>query len=170
MKYARFWLWPLALLVTAALQSTAVHYLSIGWVKPDVILVIVVLVGLLYGPVQGATAGLFAGLLEDLFTGRLIGLFGLTRMLAGYLAGLVERRVYKEPFMVPMATSFVATVVSETLVYVILRFFSLAPGYGGSLIHVIGPAAIYNAVAAPILYRPLRRLKKETDKGTAARV
>ncbi len=166
MKYARYWLWPLAILATALLQSTVVPYLAIGWAKPDVILVIVVLVGLLYGPAQGALGGLCAGLLEDLFSGRFIGLFGLTRMLAGYLAGLVERRVYKEPFMVPMATSFVATVVCETLTYVILRLFGLAPGFGRSLIHVIGPAAVYNAIAAPILYRPLRRLKKETDKGT----
>ncbi len=169
MKHARFWVLPLALLVAVVLQSTVIPYFAIDWVKPDITLVLIVLVGLLYGPVQGAAGGLFGGLLEDLFTGRFIGLFGLTRMLAGYLAGLVERRVYKEPFLVPMATSFVATVVSETLLFLILKLFGAAPGFGRSFVHIIGPAAIYNAIVAPVLYRPLRRLKTETDKGTAAR-
>jgi len=168
-KRARFWALPLAIVAAVVLQSTVIPDIAIDWIKPDLILVITVLVGLLHGPIGGAAAGLFGGLLEDLFAGRFIGLFGLTRMLAGYLAGLVETRVYREPFLVPMATSFVATLVSETSLFLILKAFGAAPGFGRAFLHVIGPAAVYNAVVAPLLYRPLRRLKIEKERETGAR-
>lgn len=169
MKPSRWWVLPLALLVSFLLQLTVIPFLAIRWVKPDLILVVTVLVGLLYGPKYGAVTGVFGGLLEDLFIGHFIGLFGLTRMLAGFLAGLVETRVYREPFLVPMTTSFAATLVSETILGLLLKAFGANPSLGLTFTNIVLPAAIYNAAIAPIVYRPLRRLKKETEDQATAR-
>ncbi|HEY3314394.1 MAG TPA: rod shape-determining protein MreD [Bacillota bacterium] len=170
MRVSRWWAFPAALIGAFLLQLTVVPFVAVHWVKPDLILVVAILGGLLYGPNYGAVAGLFGGLLEDLFIGHYIGLFGLTRMLAGFLAGLVETRVYREPFLVPMATSFAATLVGETILGLLLKAFGANPSLGKTFTNVILPAAVYNAIIAPIVYRPLRRLKKETESGMATKL
>lgn len=58
----------------------------------DLALVAVVAVGLRYGRVAGLASGAIAGLLQDALGGGILGLSGLGKSIAGYLAGVAATR------------------------------------------------------------------------------
>jgi rod shape-determining protein MreD len=76
-------------LVLAAVLIQGVLPRSPRGAPGDFVLVAVVAVGLLHGRVAGLLAGTAAGLLQDVMGGGMMGLSGLGKCAAGYLAGVV---------------------------------------------------------------------------------
>lgn len=78
--------------VLLILQSTAFSYIAIYGIKPDFLLILVILNGFLRGTREGAFLGFLAGVIQDMTYGGYFGLNALTKMAAGYLAGLGDRK------------------------------------------------------------------------------
>ena len=78
----------MAALVLAAVLLQGAIARSGGSAPGDLVLVAVVAVGLLHGRVAGLVTGTVAGLLQDALGGGTIGLSGLGKCIAGYLAGV----------------------------------------------------------------------------------
>ena len=76
-----------ALVVGAVLVQGALSRSGAGALG-DLVLVAVVAVGLLHGRVAGLLTGAAAGLLQDALGGGMLGLSGLGKCVAGYLAGV----------------------------------------------------------------------------------
>jgi len=110
------------LLIAFLLRATATPALSIDGVTPDLVLVVVVMAALRQGAWRGALYGLVGGLLEDIATGRMIGMHGLGLMLGGAAAGLLRRRLYPDPWFVPMLGVLIAVVVQEIVVFTTFAF------------------------------------------------
>jgi len=105
------------------LRATALAPLAIGGITPDLVLAVVVMTALRQGATRGAMFGLLGGLLEDLATGRLLGMHALALMIGGAAAGLLRRRLYPDPWFVPMLGVLIALGVQEV---VVLASFALA--------------------------------------------
>ena len=90
----------LAAIILAAvlLQVTFFSYLSIFGTSPDVVVVVVAVIGLLGGAVIGAVCGFAAGLLLDITLLETLGVSSLVLLSAGYLAGR-----YRESFEIDSA-------------------------------------------------------------------
>ncbi len=69
------------------LQSLVVPLMEIGLSKPDLVLVVVLLIGKRFRSVQGSTAGFILGLFQDSLTGMPIGITAFPKAIAGYAAG-----------------------------------------------------------------------------------
>ncbi len=82
----------LFLLVIPA-QASLLNPLSLFSIRPDLILVILYVIGLLTGPAEGALAGMGLGLVQDISSAGLIGLSGVTRGLFGLGAGFLGQQV-----------------------------------------------------------------------------
>jgi rod shape-determining protein MreD len=95
---------------------------------PDLLLLIALAVGLRHGLASGAAAGAAAGYLRDLISGGPLGLFALSYLAVGALAGAASAVVDLQERSVPAAAALVGT-------------FALAL-FGGALISVTGVAAI----------------------------
>jgi rod shape-determining protein MreD len=78
----------MAALVVAAVLLQGAFSRSGGGVPGDLVLVAVVAVGLLHGRLAGLLTGTAAGLLQDALGGGMLGLSGLGKCVAGYLAGV----------------------------------------------------------------------------------
>ena len=133
------------------LQNTVFNVLAVAGGKPDFILIFVVFFDIFRGPMQGGLLGVGLGLLEDLMIGRFIGLNAMCKGIIGYAAGTVEKRLYKNNFLVPMASLVVATLV-HTLLY---WFFSCLVGSFIALdkmLWIAIPDSAYNMCFAPIIY------------------
>lgn len=119
---------------------------------PDVLLVGALLVGLLRGPLPGASAGIVLGMSGDIIAGRLMGLGGLTLALAGLIAGLASRRVFRENLLIIGVTSLVLS-IGATLAYGI---GARALGVGFGLVRAVWavglPVGLYSAFLVPVLY------------------
>lgn len=144
--------------VSIILQSTLFHFLQIGGVKPDLILIIVVLSAVLKGRRTGAVIGFLYGLLEDLLVGKYIGLQALTKMLTGYIVGLLERKIFPDNVLVPVVVGVAGTVIHNILLVVSLflagsfNLFTLT-NFGSYLL----ATTLYNLCVSILIYGPLYR-------------
>lgn len=70
------------------IQGLVVPYIAIGSVwKPDLVVIIVLLIGKRFGSVAGSTTGFILGLVQDSLTTMPIGITALPKVMAGYSAG-----------------------------------------------------------------------------------
>ena len=133
------------------LQSTLFHYLKIAGVKPDLLLVIVILYSILKGEKHGARLGFVFGLLEDLLVGRYIGLQALTKMTVGYTIGLLERKVYQDNIIIPAGAAFAGTVLHGILCFIILFLTGSYTLNSINFLPLTAAAAFYNVLIALII-------------------
>ncbi len=69
-------------------QGLVVPYIALAGVwKPDVVLVIILLIGRRFGSVAGSSTGFILGLLQDSLTAMPIGITALPKVLGGYASG-----------------------------------------------------------------------------------
>ena len=143
------------------LQATVLAELNLFGLglKPDFVLITVISYGLLKGPFYGAGLGLAAGLAADLFTGGVLGIGALSRMVAGFLAGLLEKTIFKDNLLVPALSLLAGTVVAEGI---FLLIHSALAWHFGSILFLIPrllAISLLNALVAPIVYRQFYRLE-----------
>lgn len=149
-------------LISLILQSTLFTHLKIAGVKPDLVLIFVVLYAFLNGPREGAVIGLTGGLVQDLLFGQYIGLNAVTKLFIGFVFGYLERKIYKENLLIPMLVVFSGTIASEALLYFFrLSVISMA-GVSGPIEKTILVMAIYNSFLTLFIYR---KFYKSSQRG-----
>ncbi len=142
------------------IQSTILNRVSLLGARPDLVLMLTILLALLRGSRLGAGIGFGAGLLQDILSGQFIGANALTKMATGYLIGLAEENFFKENPVIPMLTMAIGTLGNEILFWILLRMFGRPLPFLLTSIRLIIPTVILNSVLAPFLFS---RLKKMND-------
>ncbi|MBU2492564.1 MAG: rod shape-determining protein MreD [Bacteroidetes bacterium] len=146
----------------AILQLTVVPLISIDFIVPDLILILLVFFTLRNGQIYGSILGFLLGLLFDLVSGGLIGAAMFSKTLAGFLAGYffsekrVETNLDSTMFIVIIfICAFVDSLFysllasSETDITIINLFFEFG----------ILPAFYTAAVSLPIIvFKPSNRI------------
>lgn len=145
------WLWGLLLLLLASWLQLG-GFNSLLPFRMDFLLLVVVAFGVLNGPKQGLVFGLFAGALQAGLSGSL--LFLLTKAVVGFLAGKLDRFLYRHQGLVVMTLVAVGTLLHETLLAIFLLPWFPVTHVG----HFLGPLVLMNALVAPLLYFPARPL------------
>jgi rod shape-determining protein MreD len=138
--------------------------------KPNVLLIIAALYGIMHGPSAGALAGFTGGLLCDLLSGVYVGLGLLSKALVGFFAGLVQRAIFVENIILPMAAIFVATGISELVYVVFLFLLGETVPLKLLVLNIILPTAIYNALLTPFVYAAVRRFMVPKQDTPAVRI
>lgn len=138
--------------VALVLQATVFDFVSILGVKPDLVLLVVIFYGFIHGQREGAYLGFLGGLMTDFLTGHYIGLNALSKMAAGYLAGMGQTKLYKENIFIATIVSLAGTVVGQTIYYLLLLVTGIKVSLYNGFFHVILPVALYNGLLTPLLY------------------
>jgi rod shape-determining protein MreD len=81
-----------AIALALALQTTLGRALVAGTAAVDLVLVAVVYVALTSGPGAGMLAGSAAGLIQDALSSGVLGIGGLAKCIAGFLAGSIGQQ------------------------------------------------------------------------------
>ncbi len=84
---ARYLRYTFITILLVVLQVTIVPFIAIEGVRPDLLLIYVVIISLREGQIPGTIAGFAVGLISDLAVGEFIGLGALTKTGAGFIAG-----------------------------------------------------------------------------------
>ncbi len=160
-----------ALMVGAVvLQSTVFNWITLGGVKPDLALVILVYAAVRRGSLLGETAGFASGLVEDALSLSPLGFHALSRTVVGFLYGLTAGSIFVDPLFMPVLLVVVATLLKGFLSALTAVLFSVeGPGFAvfaGPLWIEIG----YNALLAPFVFAALNLLKliRPREKGVAS--
>src|SRR5690606_7340914 len=102
----------LPLIAAACLfQATAAARIKIYGVKPDLVLLLVVIGTLVYGGRSGLVWAFFGGLGLDIFSGGPMGSSSLALMAAALVAGFGHRTLSRFNVLVPLVAMVAGTVV-----------------------------------------------------------
>ncbi|ABB14120.1 MULTISPECIES: rod shape-determining protein MreD [Carboxydothermus] len=134
------------------IAQTVFSRLAVNGVKPDLILILTVILSFLYGPPRGAFFGMQGGLIEDLFTGHFIGLNTLVKMVTGFLAGVLEGKIYPENWWFPGVIVFVLTFVKDFLYVAFLNLLGINIALTEAFGRIMPVEALYNFFLTPVFY------------------
>ncbi|MCL6635488.1 MAG: rod shape-determining protein MreD [Peptococcaceae bacterium] len=148
----RFSVFVLLMAGALFLQTTVLDFISVYGVKPDLVMLLVIFNGFLLGTREGAFLGFVAGILEDLFAGSYIGLNAISKMTAGYLAGVFGAGFYKENTVIASAVTFLSTAAALALNYLLVLFMHIYVPPFYALLRVVLPVAAYTALLTPLVY------------------
>jgi len=139
------------ILISLVIQShSSLDVIRIFGVKPDLVFIIVVYSGYSFGPISGQVTGFVSGLFHDSVSNSPYGFLALPKLTVGFIVGLIGRAVLKDNFPTIMILMLVATLVKGIITLLLSYIF--AQGMISSIVNVIIPESLYNAILAPPLF------------------
>lgn len=146
-------LWALGILGLLLLfQSTLLSYLVVAGVKPDLLLVVFVILAAQNGSFPSQIVGFILGLAIDMVTTAPLGFHAFEFSLAGYLFGLGSGKVYFDPLVMPAFLGFLATLYSVLASFALNTVFAL--GSPASAFFHVGVLfqLVLNLLLAPLVF------------------
>lgn len=156
-------LFAVIILVTLLLQVGVAGEVSVGSVKPDILLTATICWALFEDPRQGALFGFWGGLLEDVFTTAVLGVGAFAKTLIGYFSGELKQRVVSKSVVWPMLIVFAGTLLHELIKFASWTMVGLEqrpPLNAG----VVFGLALYNAVLTLAVYPLLGRFAGREER------
>lgn len=110
----RYILPAIVILIAAGIQGNMPGWLNIFGAKPDLVLIVLISYSLSADPDFGAILGFIAGLVQESTVGGGSS-FIVTRTITGFLAGLINARLFGENPIVPVVSAAGLTFVCEAM-------------------------------------------------------
>ncbi|MFQ6014921.1 MAG: rod shape-determining protein MreD [Anaerolineae bacterium] len=143
-------------------QSTAMPYLSLAGVKPDLMLLVVISWSLIRGAGEGIVWGFVGGMILDLLSGAPFGVFTLALTTISFLSGIGEINIFRSNIFLPLMVIGLATIAYSFISLLLLQTLGWPVNWSDSLIRIVLPTAFLNTILAPLIYQPLRWLHSFT--------
>jgi rod shape-determining protein MreD len=141
-------------IIFLTLQVTLLRSFPIRRIRPDLVLILVLYLGLFYPPISWGLLALFMGSLMDLFSGNGFGLYTLSSPVIFYGARFFKGRFYLESFTAQFLFVFTFGLAEGFLILFLLS--ALNPGpvdklYPLLLTYLL-PQSFFTALITPILF------------------
>jgi len=141
------------------LQTTLLMSLPIHRIRPDIVLILTLYLGLSYPPISGGILAFFMGYLMDLFSGNVLGLYSLSRPLIFYIAQIFKDRFYLEGLLSQFLFVFLSAMAEGFLLLILLTGLNPSPlgNLYPLLFTVLLPQSLSTGLITPILFPLFRR-------------
>ena len=146
---------PLLAVIVGILHASLSPVIVIGGVKPNLVLVAVVLVTAVIGFLPGITWAFVAGLTANLLVGKPLGSVPLTMLLVALLTAGGGRLLGRMVWIYPVVAAFAGSIVADAATLGISQLVSDAAIIGVPTGVILG-AALLNAAIAALLVYPMR--------------
>jgi len=128
--------------VSLVLQVTLCPIFRLGAVCPNLVLIVVVLLGTNYGIRNGAWLGAVIGIFVDTLSGESIGPYLTTYLLCGVIAGILAKQVSRQHWLSILLITFMGTILEGLVIGLWTghgEFFSLMK-------NILLPGMVYNVL------------------------
>jgi len=153
----RWWATVGALAGALVFQVMLAPHMEIGNVTPSLLLLVVITLSFVEGPSAGAIAGFAAGSLLDLLSTGPIGAWSLVLSVTGYTAGMLQENLFAEGWLAPVTVAVIAGFLADFSYLLVVTVLGVGPAFWASLVRVVLPRAVYNAVLVMLAYPWLAR-------------
>ncbi|MBM4309038.1 MAG: rod shape-determining protein MreD [Deltaproteobacteria bacterium] len=136
------------------LQTTLFASFPIQRVKPDLVLIFTLFLGLSFSPLSGGILVFFLGYVIDLFSGNSFGLYAFSRPLLFFSAQLFKDRIYLESYFLRSLFVFLFTLGEGIVILILIKAFHPEPLQPPYPLFFTGflPQAFSTALLAPVLF------------------
>lgn len=140
-------------ILIALFQMTVLNVFRVANIKPDLLLIFVVFVGLYKGPLKAATVGVLAGFMKDIFS---IGTFSnaLIFPICGIAVSLLAEKFYllKDRLAVQFLTVLAVSLIVSFLNLIEFANWDYPPPLFLLAARVGIPTVLYTALITPALF------------------
>ena len=148
----RNFIFVLTLIIGLVLQVIFFSVYTPWGIKPDLLLVLIVVTSILEGPKTGLLIGIIGGLLQDIFLGNFISINTIIKGPLAFISGFLEGHFYKGNYLLAPVATFFASIVYYLLAIILSEELIFSINYWVTIRSVILPSALYNAVLSIIIY------------------
>lgn len=148
----------LFILIIFVFQMFVIDERELFGVKPNLILISVIVVSLWFGLYTGSIYSFIIGFITDILFGNTIGLFTISYTITGVLVGFFNYNYRKENKIALLYVTCIATAVFELIEYII--YFIVTKEYNSILyfIYQILITSILNIIIVYIVYSLLYKI------------
>ena len=146
---------PLLAILVGIVHAALAPVIVIGGVKPNLVLIAVVLVALVVGLLAGMVWAFAAGLTANLLVGAPLGSIPLAMLVVSVMVAAGARVIGRVGWIYPIAATFVASIVADLIALGISQLVTEA-GSTPVPIDLILAAATLNATIVGLLLYPAR--------------
>ncbi len=148
----------------AFFQSSLFEHIEILNVRPNLMIVLMVIVSLLRSPVESATMAILLGLTMDILMGKTLGWYALLFFLVSIPISLLNEKLYRDKLLVLLTFSFGSSVIIEFLFYLIVFLFKGYEHMPFTFWTIIIPEAVYNCILILPLFKPVTGVYNLLDR------
>lgn len=153
----------LMILICFLLQCTVFDALSLGSIRPNLMIILTSSFGFMGGKKEGMAVGFFCGLLEDVFFGRLLGMHAMIYMYIGYANGYFNRIFYGDDIKLPISLISVSELIYGLGTYVIMFLMRSRFAFPYYLRRIILPELVYTIIVTLFLYRIIFSINQKLE-------
>lgn len=151
-------------LMGAFFQSTVLEYIEILNIRPNLLIVLLVIVSLLRSPVESAIMALLFGFTMDVLMGKTLGWYALLFFLASIPISMINEKLYRDKILVLLIFSFGATTLIELTFFIIIFMFKSYEYLNFVFWTVIIPEALYDSILILPLFKPVAAVYNVLDR------
>ncbi|MGN0240813.1 MAG: rod shape-determining protein MreD, partial [Candidatus Weimeria sp.] len=144
------------------LQTAIVPHLGLN-TNPNLMLILVSMMGFMRGRKAGAFTGLVAGLMLDLFSGLLFGTYSLIYMLLGYLNGFFRKIYFGDSIRLPVILTAATDLIYGFMIYGVFFLLNGKTDVWYYFFNVMVPEMVITVICALVLYFPVYHLNNFLD-------
>lgn len=160
----------IVILLFYLIQVTYGRVLSIGGIKPNLLVILPVLFGFLNGRNEGMYVGFIAGILYDLFFAGLFGISALVFTYIGYFSGMFYHDFEENEILLPLAILLTGSFGHGFLSYIGYFLLHNRLNVDFFLTRYILPEVIYTLCIMTLIYKPMVYLNSKLYARTKRRV
>ncbi len=139
------------LVAVVILQTTVTPLIELGRVRPDLFLLLLYLASYRMSPAQACLVGALVGLYEDALSGGPMGLHIFILSVLGYALVRVREEIEATRLFPHVILLFLASLSAGLLTLGVLAFFGAVRDFGGSLVWIVLPGALYTTAVGGLL-------------------
>lgn len=156
MKLRKKLLILLLVILFTLLQSTALNYIRIFKVKPDILLILIIFFSLNLGQIYGLIIGALCGIFNEATSGIPSGVAVLVYSFGGLFLGHIGKWVYNQKLLGQLYITFVFSFAIYLSLFFLSQAFNASLSLFGILVSTILPASLYTAAVSPVFFRFLK--------------
>ena len=158
------------------LQTTLLPFFPIHRIRPDILLIFTLYLGLSFPPVSGGILAFSIGYLMDLFSGNALGFYALSRPLVFFTAQFFRERFYLEGFYSKFLFAFIYAMLEGLLILILMGALHSAPlgDLYPLLFTFLLPQSFMTALVTPLFFFLFQKgssfLFRQPEKGIMEKV
>lgn len=136
------------------LQATLLTSFPIQRIRPDLLLILTLYLGLSYPLFPDGILAFLLGYLMDLFSGNSLGLYALSRPVVFFAAQLFKERFYLERYPSQSLLTFGVAMMEGLLILILMSVFHLVPlrSLHSLLFTFLLPQAFFTSLVTPVVF------------------
>lgn len=151
-------------LIIYFLQTNLFSWFNLASIKPNLFVILVLIIGLFSGESKGVTFGILFGVSLDFFIGKSIGISGIMLGIVGFLAGYLDKNFSKDSRFTMIIMIILSTCLYEIGSYLFNYFVNNANIGVWLFIKILIIENFFNVMIAIILYPIITKLGYKLEK------